>query len=104
MRGKKQIIKALPTLGERELTLVWRDCRRAADAAAIGGATEAQWNQYRELEHEIENECERRFGTKPNDYLNREGEDELAQIYERIFSRKREAARTRGEQDQGGEG
>lgn len=86
MRGKTQILRALPTLNERELTLVWRDVRRAADAAAIGGATEAQWNQYREVESAIESECERRFGVKPNDYLNREGEDELSQIYKRVFN------------------
>ncbi len=92
MRGKTQILRALPTLNERELTLVWRDVRRAADVAAIGGATMSQWNQYREVEHEIEAECERRFGKKPNDYLNREGEAELAAIYKRIFSRKKGGA------------
>lgn len=87
MRGKKQILNALPTLNERELTLVWRDVRRAADVAAIGGAIMAQWNQYRELESAIEAECQLRFGSTPNDYLNREGSDELDQIYKKIFAK-----------------
>ena len=89
MRGKKQVIKALPKLTERELTIVWRDVSRAADTAAIGGATMRQWNDYKELEYEIETECERRFGKKPNDYLNREGSEELSQIYDKIFCRKK---------------
>ena len=89
MVGKKQIIEALPELTERELTLVWRDVRRATDNAAIGGATMRQWNDYIELRHEIETECERRFGKKPNDYLNREGSEELSQIYDEIFCRKK---------------
>ena len=89
MRGKKQILRALPTLNERELTLVWRDVRRAADVAAIGGASMAQWNQYIELEHAIETESERRFGKKPGDYLNREGTDELEGIYKKIFGKKK---------------
>lgn len=91
MRGKTQILRALPTLNERELTLVWRDVRRAADAAAIGGASECEWYNYLDVEHAIERECERRFGTKPNDYLNREGADELPQIYKRVFSRRKGA-------------
>ena len=89
MIGKKQVIKALPKLTEFELTLVWRDVSRAADVAAMRGATMRQWNDYRELEHEIETECERRFGKKPNDCLNREGSEELPQIYDKIFCRKK---------------
>ena len=85
MRGKKQILKALPRLNERELTLLWRDVRRAADIAAIGVASEAQWNQYLKVESAIENECRRRFGFTPGDYLNREGADELKLIYKKIF-------------------
>jgi len=89
VRGKTQILRALPTLNERELTLVWRDVRRAADVAAIGGASESEWHNYLDVESAIEHECERRFGTKPNDYLNREGSDELPQIYARIFKRRK---------------
>ena len=85
MRGKQKILKALPRLNERELTLVWRDVRRAADVAARGNATEAEWQQYLEVESAIENECRRRFGFTPGDYLNREGADELKLIYKKIF-------------------
>lgn len=92
MRGKKKIVAALPSLNERELTLVWRDVRRAADVVAMGGS-ERDWNEYREVEHEIEAECERRFGKKPGDYLNREGEAELAAIYKRIFGRRKGGAK-----------
>lgn len=92
MRGKKKIVAALPSLDERELTLVWRDVRRAADVVAMGGS-ERDWNEYREVEYEIEAECERRFGRKPGDYLNREGEAELAAIYKRIFSRRKGGTR-----------
>lgn len=44
MRGKKQLLNYLShfKLTERELTLVWRDIRRAADVAAIGGASEKE--------------------------------------------------------------
>ena len=50
MIGKKKIIEALPTLDERELTLVWRDVRRAADAAAIRDQTVVLREQNRLLE------------------------------------------------------
>lgn len=91
MRGKKQLLNYLShfKLTERELTLVWRDIRRAADAAAIGGASEKEWNAYLEVEHAIEGKCLIWYGKKPTDYLNREGADELPAIYKKIFSRKK---------------
>lgn len=88
MRGKKQLLRSLSELNERELTLVWRDIRRAADVAAIGGASEREWNNYLEVENAIEQECERRFGKKPTDYLNRDGEEELPLIYKKVFVKK----------------
>lgn len=88
MRGKKQLLRSLPDLTEMELVLVWRDVRRAADVVAIGGS-EREWNNYIEVEHAIERECEKRYGKKPTDYLNHEEEDELQAIYKNIFSRKK---------------
>ena len=86
MRGKKQLLRSLSELTERELVLVWRDIRRAADFVAIGGS-EREWNNYIEVEHAIERECEKRFGKKPEYYLNREGVEELVAIYKKIYSK-----------------
>lgn len=47
------------------------------------------WNDCIDLEHAIERECEKRYGKKPTDYLNREGADELPAIYKKIFSKKK---------------
>lgn len=88
MRGKKQLLRSLPILTERELVIVWRDIRRSADIVAIGGS-EREWNNYIEVEHAIERECEKRFHEKPDDYSNREGSDELPAIYKKIFARKK---------------
>ena len=88
MRGRKQLLHALPDLTERELVLVWRDVRRAADVVAIGG-DERAWNNYIEVERSIERECEKRFGEKPDDYSNREGAEELPAIYRKVFSKKK---------------
>ena len=88
MRGKKQLLRALPDLTEQELVLVWRDVRRAADVVAIGGS-EREWNNYIEVERSIESECEKRFGEKPDDYGNREGAEELPAIYRKVFSKKK---------------
>lgn len=87
MRRKKQLLRSLPSLNERELTLVWRDIRRAADVAAIGGASSEACDNYIEVGHVIERECEKRFGKKPEDYLNREGGEELVAIYKKIYSK-----------------
>ena len=88
MRGKKQLLRALTVLTERELVLVWRDVRRAANIVAIGGG-EREWNNYVEVERSIERECEKRFGEKPDDYSNREGSEELPAIYKKVFSKKK---------------
>ena len=92
MRGRKQLLRALPDLTERELVLVWRDVRRAADVVAIGGGERA-WNSYIEVERAIERECERRFGEKPDDYGNREGSAELPSIYRKVYSKKKISVR-----------
>ena len=88
MRGKKQLLRSLPGLTERELVLAWRDVRRAADVVAIGGGERA-WNNYIEVERSIARECEKRFGEKPDDYGNREGAEELPAIYRKVFSKKK---------------
>lgn len=88
MRGKKQLLSSLSELTERELVLVWRDVRRATDIVAIGGS-EREWNNYIEVEHAIERECEKRFGKKPDDYSNREGSEELPAIYKKVYSKKK---------------
>lgn len=90
MRGRKQLLRALPDLTEREreLVLVWRDVRRAADVVAIGGS-DREWNNYVEVERAIARECEKRFGEKPDDYDNREGAEELPAIYKKVFSKKK---------------
>lgn len=88
MRGWAKLRAALPMLSERELTLVWRDVRRACDVAAIGGADDRAWNRLCDAERKIAAESERRFGRRPDDYLNREGEEELPAIYARIYGRQ----------------
>ena len=93
MNGKKKILDALPSLDAVELELVYRDVRRAADVAAIGGATEREWNHYRDVENAILNELGRRFPDRETrdirGYLNKEpGEIEsLKAIYAKIFKK-----------------
>ena len=90
MRGKKKILAALPSLDAVELELVYRDVRRAADVAAIGG-TEREWNHYRDVENAILNELGKRFPDRERrgirGYLTKEpGEiDSLEAIYAKIF-------------------
>lgn len=93
MKGKKKILDALPSLDAVELELVYRDVRRAADVAAIGGATEREWNHYRDVENAILNELGRRFPDRETrdirGYLNKEpGEIEsLKAVYAKIFKK-----------------
>lgn len=84
MRGKKRILRSLPSLNERELTLIWRDIRRAADVYAMNN--DRAWNNCLDLENAIENECEKRFGRRPASYKSLEGASELPGIYKKIFT------------------
>ena len=89
MRGKKKILAALPSLDAVELELVYRDVRRAADVAAIGG-TERDWNHYRDVENAILDELRKRFpDRKVRGYLDKEpGEiDSLKAVYAKIFKK-----------------
>lgn len=61
MRGEKKIRAALPYLTARELWFIECDCHRVANAAAIGGASGAQWQQYVTLEDDIAKERKQRF-------------------------------------------
>lgn len=88
MVGKKWILESLPLLNERELTLIWRDIRRAADIYATDDNDKA-WNDCLDLENAIENECEKRFGSRPASYKSLEGADELPNIYKKIFKKKK---------------
>lgn len=85
MKGKKRILLSLPSLNERELTLIWRDTRRAADIYAIND-DDKSWNDCLDLENAIERECEKRFGSRPASYKSLEGASELAGIYKKIYS------------------
>ena len=92
MKGKKKILDALPSLDAVELELVYRDVRRAADVAAIG-ATEREWNHYRDVENAILEELGKRFPDREirgiRGYLNKKpGEiDSLKAIYAKIFKK-----------------
>ena len=93
MRGKKKIRAALPHLTERELWFVEFDMHRAADAAAIGGASQAQWQEYVTMEDDVKKEREKRF---PNskcpfprarvDGWTNEQLDEMSKMYKRILA------------------
>lgn len=93
MRGKKKIRAALPHLTERELWFVEFDLHRAADAAAIGGASNAQWQEYVTMESDVKKERERRFPdsscpfprARVDGWTDKEL-DEMKQLYKRIFS------------------
>ena len=94
MRCEKKIRAALPHLTERELWFVEFDSHRAADAAAIGGASEAKWQQYVALEEDTAKERKRRFHASvcpfPRALVDgwTDAElDEMAKMYKRIFSR-----------------
>lgn len=92
MRGKKKILAALPSLDAVELELVYRDVRRAADVAAMG-ATEREWNHYRDVENAILDELGKRFPDREvrgiRGYLDKEpGEiDSLKAVYAKIFKK-----------------
>ena len=92
MRGKKKILEALPSLDAVELELVYRDVRRAADVAAIGG-TERDWNHYRDVENAILDELGKRFPDREmrgvRGYLDKKpGEiDSLKAVYAKIFKK-----------------
>ena len=96
MRGKKKIRAALPYLSERELWFVKIDLHRAADAAAIGGATEAQWLEYVGIENEVGRELDKRFPETKCPFP-RAGVDgwtdaelkEMGKMYNRIWKGKR---------------
>lgn len=95
MRGAKKILAALQHLTERELWFAELDAHRAADVAAIGGASEAEWLQYVDLESEARKEREGRF---PNsccpfprarvDGWTQVQLDEMSMMYKRIYSGK----------------
>ncbi len=92
MKGKKKILEAIPSLDAVELELVYRDVRRAADVAAIGG-TERDWNHYLDVENAILDELGKRFPDREmrgvRGYLNKEpGEiDSLKAVYAKIFKK-----------------
>ena len=96
MRGEKQIRAALPFLGERDLWFIECDAHRAADAAAIGGATVAHWQKYVTLEEDIAEIRRIKFpGSRcpfPNQPLVNGWTDEqyaeMGRLYKRIFSNK----------------
>lgn len=95
MRGEKKIRAALPPLTERELWFVEFDSHRAANVAAIGGASEAQWQQYVSLEEDAAKERKRRFPGSvcpfPNarvDGWTKAELDEMGKMYKRIYSGK----------------
>lgn len=50
MTLKQRITETLPHLSLEELWLLEKDCRRAADACAIGGGSLRKWNGYCEKE------------------------------------------------------
>lgn len=93
MRGKKKILAALPSLDAVELELVYRDVRRAADVATIGGATERKLNHYRDVEDAVLNELGKRFPDRKmrgiRGYLDKEpGEiDSLKAVHAKIFKK-----------------
>ena len=95
MRGEKQIRAALPHLTERELWFVEFDTHRAANAAAIGGASSSDWYQYLALEEDTAKERKRRFPDSVCPFprarvygWTEDQRDEMAKMYKRIFSRK----------------
>lgn len=95
MRGAKKILAALQHLTERELWFVELDSHRAADAAAIGGASEAEWLQYVDLENDVKAERKRRFPDSrcpfPRalvDGWTAKELHEMEKMYKRIFSGK----------------
>lgn len=96
MVGKKRILESLPLLNERELTLIWRDIRRAADVYAMDD-NDKSWNDCLDLENAIENECEKRFGRRPASYKSLEGANELPCIYKKIYSIRRKRGESMAE-------
>lgn len=95
MRGEKKIRAALPHLTERELWFVEFDTHRAANVAAIGGASVTEWQQYVSLEEDAAKERKRRFPGSvcpfPNarvDGWTKAELDEMGKMYKRIYSGK----------------
>ena len=94
MRGEKRLREALPHMNADELRMKWKDCRRAQDIVAIGGASEAEWNRYVTLANDIWRELERRFpedAKKPINYVEDwtpEEHDRLCELGRRIDRRE----------------
>ena len=94
MRGEKELREALPTLSAEELRMVWKDVRRAADIAAIGGASSAQWMRYVNAELAIKKEICRRFpeeSERPIDfstYWTPEEEKRLVALWQKIMKQE----------------
>ena len=95
MRGEKKIRAALAHLTERELWFVEFDVHRAANAAAIGGASVAEWQRYLTLEEDTAKERKRRFPASVCPFPRArvdgwtEAEyDEMNAMYRRIFAGK----------------
>lgn len=95
MRGEKKIRAALPHLTERELWFVEFDAHRAADVAAIGGASVTKWRQYVSLEEDAAKERKRRFPGSVCPFPNARADrwtkaelEEMGKMYERIYSGK----------------
>lgn len=95
MRGKKKILAALPHLTARELWFIKCDLHRAADAAAIGGASNAQWQEYVTLEEDVAEELKTRFPDSgcpfPRACIDGWSDEELKEmeeLYKRIFRGK----------------
>ena len=84
MRHEAAIRRAIPHLTERELWLVELDCHRAADAAALGGASERHWMRYVNLENDIAKERKMRFPASkcpfPNACVAGWSDDEYAEL------------------------
>lgn len=74
MRGRKKLLESLTGMTVSELILAARDVRRAADAAAIGGATDRQWREYNDtfadIKKQLKKICPKREH-EADDYLNR---------------------------------
>lgn len=94
MRGVKRIRAALPSLTAEELRMVWKDVRRAADTAAIGGASSAQWMNYINVANDCMKELFKRFPEEANkdlDYTTiwtTEEYQRLHDLYRRIMGGK----------------
>ena len=84
---KEQILRAIPFLSKRELTLLWRNIRWAVEFCSIM-RYHSTVNDQVEILKEIEWACISRFGEAPSDYRNQEGREELEGIYYKIVNTK----------------